>query len=242
MEKRGISQETLKIIACMTMLLDHIGATMVQGNSLRIIGRIAFPIYCFLMAEGAYYTKSPRKYLLRLSIGLVLSELPFDLAFRLKPTWEYQNVMVTLLVGFLVVEAIQNSKRDITKLLAVCAGFAFAEWGNTDYGGYGVLLVVLFSQTRGKLWLQTIMVAMFAWMMNSFRITVFGVKIPIEMFAVLSMIPISFYSGKKVSSSKALQWAFYLFYPVHLTALVFIRMLVNHQPVAKTLLRMLGIS
>lgn len=242
MEKRGISQETLKIIACVTMLLDHIGATMVQGNSLRIIGRIAFPIYCFLMAEGAYYTKSPRKYLLRLSIGLVLSELPFDLAFRLKPTWEYQNVMVTLLVGFLVVEAIQNSKRDITKLLAVCAGFAFAEWGNTDYGGYGVLLVVLFSQTRGKLWLQTIMVAMFAWMMNSFRITVFGVKIPIEMFAVLSMIPISFYSGKKVSSSKALQWAFYLFYPVHLTALVLIRMLVNHQPVAKTLMRMLGIS
>lgn len=242
MEKKGIPQEMLKIIACVTMLLDHIGATMVQGNTLRIIGRIAFPIYCFLIAEGAYYTKSPIKYLLRLSVGLVLSELPFDLAFRLKPTWEYQNVMVTLLVGFLVVEVIQNSKRDITKLLAVCAGFAFAEWGNTDYGGYGVLLVVLFSQTREKLWLQTIMVAMFAWMMDSFRITVLGIKIPIEMFAVLAMIPIGFYSGKKVSSNKALQWAFYLFYPLHLTALIFARMLVNHQPVVKTLFRMLGIS
>ena len=242
MEKKGIPQEMLKIIACVTMLLDHIGATMVQGNTLRIIGRIAFPIYCFLIAEGAYYTKSPVKYLLRLSVGLVLSELPFDLAFRLKPTWEYQNVMVTLLVGFLVVEVIQNSKRDITKLLAVCAGFAFAEWGNTDYGGYGVLLVVLFSQTREKLWLQTIMVAMFAWMMDSFRITVLGIKIPIEMFAVLAMIPIGFYSGKKVSSNKALQWAFYLFYPLHLTALIFARMLVNHQPVVKTLFRMLGIS
>lgn len=242
MEKKGIPQEMLKIIACVTMLLDHIGATMVQGNTLRIIGRIAFPIYCFLIAEGAYYTKSPIKYLLRLSVGLVLSELPFDLAFRLKPTWEYQNVMVTLLVGFLVVEVIQNSKRDITKLLAVCAGFAFAEWGNTDYGGYGVLLVVLFSQTREKLWLQTIMVAMFAWMMDSFRITVLGIKIPIEMFAVLAMIPIGFYSGKKVSSNKALQWAFYLFYPLHLTALIFARMMVNHQPVVKTLFRMLGIS
>lgn len=224
------------------MLLDHIGATMVQGNTLRIIGRIAFPIYCFLMAEGAYYTKNPRKYFLRLAIGLVLSELPFDLAFRLKPTWEYQSVMVTLLVGLLVVEIVQNSKWDITKLLAVCAGFAFAEWANTDYGGYGVLLVVLFSQTRGKLWLQTIMVAMFAWMINSFRITVLGMKIPIEMFAVLAMIPIGLYSGKKDSSSKALQWVFYLFYPVHLTVLVFVRMLVNHQPLVKTLMRMLGIS
>lgn len=242
MEKKGISQESLKIIACVTMLLDHIGATMVQGYTLRIIGRIAFPIYCFLMAEGAYYTKNPRKYVLRLAIGMVLSELPFDLAFRLKPTWEYQSVMVTLLVGFLVVEAIQHSKWDITKLLAVCAGFAFAEWANTDYGGYGVLLVVLFSQTRGKLWLQTILVAMFAWMMDSFRIPVFGMRIPIEMFAVFGMVPIGLYSGKKISSNKALQWAFYLFYPLHLTALVFFRMLVNHQPVIKTLMRMLGIS
>ena len=104
------------------------------------------------------------------------------------------------------------------------------------------MLVVLFSQTREKLWLQTIMVAMFAWMMDSFRITVLGIKIPIEMFAVLAMIPIGFYSGKKVSSNKALQWAFYLFYPLHLTALIFARMLVNHQPVVKTLFRMLGIS
>lgn len=230
------------MIACVTMLLDHIGATMVPGYPLRIIGRIAFPIYCFLMAEGAHYTKNPNKYMLRLLIGLLLSELPFDLAFRFKPTWEYQSVMVTLLVGFLVVEVIQNSKWDITKLLIVCAGFIFAEWANTDYGGYGVLLVVLFHQTRGKLWLQTIMVAMFAWMMNSFRIRIFGIKIPIEMFAVLAMIPIALYSGKKATSNKAIQWGFYLFYPVHLTVLVFVRMLVNHQPVFRTLMQMLGIS
>lgn len=240
MEKKGISQETLKVIACVTMLLDHIGATMVRGNTLRIIGRIAFPIYCFLMAEGAYHTKNPRKYCLRLAIGLVLSELPFDLAFRMKPTWEYQSVMVTLLVGILVVEVILNTQSDFAKLLAVCAGFVFAEWAKTDYGGCGVLLVVLFSQTRGKLWLQTIMVAMFAWMLDSVRITVFGLQIPIEMFAVLSMIPIALYSGKKATSSRAIQWCFYLFYPVHLTVLVFVRMLVNHQPVVKTLMGMLG--
>lgn len=241
MRERGLPQEALKVIACMTMLLDHIGATMVRGYTLRIIGRIAFPIFCFLMAEGAYYTKNPRKYCLRLVIGMLLSELPFDLAFRLKPTWEYQSVMVTLLLGFVAVEVIQNTKYDIVKLLAAGGGFALAEWAKTDYGGFGVLLVVLFSQTRGKLWLQTVLLAMFAWMMNSIRIPVWGFSVPIEMFAVLAMIPIALYSGKKTTSSKAVQWGFYLFYPVHLTALVFVRMLVLHQDPLNQLIKMLGL-
>lgn len=241
MEEKGLSQEALKSIACITMLLDHIGATMVRGYTLRIIGRIAFPIFCFLMAEGAYHTKNPRKYCLRLMIGMLLSELPFDLAFRLKPTWEYQSVMVTLLLGFVVVEIIQNTRYDLVKLLAVGGGFALAEWANTDYGGCGVLLIVFFSQTRGKLWLQTVMVAMFAWMLNSVRIPVFGLSIPIEMFAVLSMIPIALYSGRKGTSSKAVQWGFYLFYPVHLTVLVFVRMLVLNQNPISQLMKMFGL-
>lgn len=240
MEKRGLSQEALKAIACITMLLDHIGATMVRGYTLRIIGRIAFPIFCFLMAEGAYHTKNPRKYCFRLVIGMLLSELPFDLAFRLKPTWEYQSVMVTLLLGFVVVEIIQNTRCDLLKLLAVGGGFALAEWANTDYGGCGVLLIVLFSQTRGKLWLQTIMLLLFAWVLNSARIPVGGYIIPIEMFSVLAMVPIALYSGRKATSSKVVQWGFYLFYPVHLTVLVFVRMLLLHQNPLEQLVKMLG--
>lgn len=240
MEKRGLSQEALKAIACITMLLDHIGATMMRGYTLRIIGRIAFPIFCFLMAEGAYHTKNPRKYCFRLVIGMLLSELPFDLAFRMKPTWEYQSVMVTLLLGFVVVEIIQNTRCDLLKLLAVGGGFALAEWANTDYGGCGVLLIVLFSQTRGKLWLQTIMLLLFAWVLNSARIPVGGYIIPIEMFSVLAMVPIALYSGRKATSSKVVQWGFYLFYPVHLTVLVFVRMLLLHQNPLEQLVKMLG--
>lgn len=227
MQKRGMPQEALKAIACATMLLDHIGAMFVPGYTLRIIGRIAFPIFCFLMAEGAYYTKSPAKYALRLTIGMLLSELPFDFAFHYGSTWKYQSVMVTLLVGFLAVEVIQNTNSGLLKLLATVAGFALAEFANTDYGGYGVLLVILFSQTRGQWWLQTVLVAMFAWMMNSVKVRVFGCNIPIEMFAVLGMIPIGLYSGRKATSSRAAQWAFYLFYPLHLTALVCVRILMT---------------
>ena len=82
-------------------------------------------------------------------------------------------------------------------------------------------------QRRGQWWLQTILVAVVAWMMNSAKIPFLGIKIPIEMFAVLAMIPIGLYSGKKASGSKVVQWAFYLFYPVHLTVLVCIRYLIE---------------
>lgn len=227
MEKRGLSQETLKVIACVTMLLDHIGAIFVSGYTLRIIGRIAFPIFCFLMAEGAYYTKNPRKYTLRLVIGALLSEIPFDLAFRRSLTLQTQSVMVTLLLGFLAIEAIQKTENGLIKLTITAIGFLLGQLFKTDYGGYGVLLIILLSQTRGQWWLQTVLVAAVAWMMNSVKIPVFGMKIPIEMFAVLAMVPIGLYSGRKSSNNKAVQWAFYLFYPVHLTVLVVIRYLIE---------------
>ena len=60
MNKKGLSQETLKMIACITMLIDHIGSVFVSGYTLRVIGRIAFPIYCFLMAENILYEKSEK--------------------------------------------------------------------------------------------------------------------------------------------------------------------------------------
>lgn len=227
MKNKGLSQEALKAIACATMLLDHIGAVFSSGYTLRIIGRIAFPIFCFLMAEGAYYTKNPRKYAFRLIVGMLLSEIPFDLLFRRQLTLQSQSVMVTLLLGFLAVEAIQRTDKGLVKLAVTVIGISLGELLNTDYGGYGVLLVILFSQTRGQWWLQTVLVGMFAWMMNSMKIPVFGMKIPIEMFALLAMIPIGLYSGKKTTSSKAVQWGFYLFYPVHLSVLLLIRYLLE---------------
>lgn len=112
MERKGLSQEGLKLIACLTMLIDHIGAVFVPGYylyySMRIIGRIAFPIYCFLLAEGFHYTRSPGKYALRLTIGMVLSEIPFDLALEGRLTLAYQSVMVTLLLGLLAAWAMEK--------------------------------------------------------------------------------------------------------------------------------------
>ena len=103
MQKRGLSQEGLKLIACITMLVDHIGAVFFPFTAwFRIIGRIAFPIYCFMLAEGVYHTKNPRKYGLRLLIGALLSEALYDCTFYGGFNWHYQNVMLALLIGFIM--------------------------------------------------------------------------------------------------------------------------------------------
>lgn len=228
MKQRGISQETLKLIACATMLLDHIGATLVPGWTLRIIGRIAFPIYCFLLAEGTHYTRNPKKYAVRLAIGAVLSELPFDLALFGGWTWGYQSVMLTMLVGFLALQAMAKCRNYLLKCLVVLPFALLAEWMLTDYGGAGVVLIALFGISRElphRLLIQFAgMVLICNYLIPGARIPIGNIRIAIELFAVFALIPIAFYSGRKVTGSRAAQWGFYLFYPVHLTLLYLIQL------------------
>ena len=219
MVKKGISQEGLKLIACVTMLIDHIGAVLVPDMTLRIIGRLAFPIYCFLLAEGISHTRDPKKYGIRLAVGMLLAEIPFDLLFEGRLTLMSQSVMVTLLLGFLM--AMWAQKRGKVLLpFAVC--FFAAELLRTDYGGFGVALVGLFVFTEGKrhqFLLRLIGMTVLMLMMGSVPVLVGFLKIPIQLFAVLAMIPIYFYSGRKATKNVWVQRAFYLFYPVHLAVL-----------------------
>lgn len=220
MRKYGIPQEGLKLIACVTMLLDHIGVVFVPGYALRIIGRLAFPIYCFLLAEGARHTRDPLRYGLRLGLGGLLSELPFELLFFGCMTWAHQSVMVTLLLGFL---AMQWAKKIGNYILPLAVCFLAAEWLGTDYGGWGVAMILLFAVTGGRRYerlLQTVGLAVICWFIGGLTVSLGPVRMPVEMFAVLAMIPICLYSGRKATRSPAVQWAFYLFYPAHLTALL----------------------
>lgn len=221
--KKGISQETLKLIACITMLIDHVGAALFpRVILLRMIGRIAFPIYCFLLAEGVAYTRNPKKYGMRLAIGMLLAELPFDLALFDTPMWQHQSVMVTLLLGFFALECVKKTQKRTMKFFYIFAFAILAEALFTDYGGMGVILIGFFGLIRGKRWekgIMTLGLAVICYLIGSPAIPIFGLRIPIEMFGVLAMLPIALYSGKKVTHSAAIQWAFYLFYPVHLTLL-----------------------
>lgn len=246
----GISQETLKLIACITMLIDHIGAVLVvptdaiyYANSelytamawvnlvMRCIGRIAFPIFCFLLVEGVYHTRNPKKYVQRLAIGMLLSEIPFDLAFfRDGISWAHQSVMVTLLLGCIMV-LLMNRNSGIWKLLWIVPFYLAAEWLHTDYGGDGILLIALFALAKGrkheKWWQLTAMFLMFwdlSWQMRHYNL---DIRLPMNRLPLLSAIPILCYSGRKLTRSKKVQWAFYLFYPVHITVLWLIKMMLG---------------
>lgn len=241
--KKGLSQETLKLIACVTMLIDHIGAVLVipsesallSGDTalawanviLRCIGRVSFPIFCFLLAEGAQHTRNPKKYAMRLFAGMVMSEIPFDLAFFGKITWAHQSVMVTLLLGFGMIEAMKRAK-GWWKLLCILPFYFAAEWLNTDYAGEGILLIAMFALVKGlahEKWVRLLGMALLLW--DNMAMFNWGLGVPIyyNRIRLLSALPIFCYDGRKLTRSKVVQWAFYLFYPVHITVLLLIRMI-----------------
>ena len=220
-KKQGISQEGLKLIACVTMLIDHIGATFVPWMWLRVVGRIAFPIYCFLLAEGAFYTRNPRRYGTRLAIGALLAELPFELLFFGSISLSHSSVMVTLFLGFIAIESMKRWPKFWPVVFFGCA--VVAEALGTDYGGMGVMLMVFFALTRERSKVvQTIGVFIICWMIGGFAWQIGPVSVPMEIVGAAAMVPICLYSGRKATHNKAIQWAFYLFYPVHLTVLLLI--------------------
>lgn len=148
MPQKGLSGSTLKLIAIITMLIDHIGAAVIarlliagQGSemlykiyyAMRAVGRVAFPIFCFLLVEGFFYTGSRKKYALRLFGFALLSEIPFDLAFSGKILeFGYQNVFFTLLIGLLTImlfDAVVKSRSGIRFCAVRCLSSSHSgEW------------------------------------------------------------------------------------------------------------------
>ena len=229
MKGKILTQEHLKILACLLMLLDHIGyLNLVPGfyTELRVIGRLAFPIFCFLLCEGFLHTRSKKKYLLRLGIGMLLSELPFDLLVAGQITFGRQSVMVTLFLAFVMAMLMEKTDKMWLKVLLVVPFYFLADFFNTDYAGAGILMVAIFllsDKLPHKLLLQTVLLLIAQFFITSAKLTLFGIRIPIQLFAIFAMVPIALYNGKKTSHNPVLQWGFYLFYPVHMLILSFFR-------------------
>lgn len=223
MRIRGITQEQLKLMACAAMLIDHIGYLFVPGYHLRAIGRIAFPIFCFLVAEGSHYTRSPKKYALRLALSALISEFAYDFFAYGGWSWRGQNVMVTLLLGFLAVQTAKRCKNFWAQWLAVLPFFFLAELVKCDYGGVGVVLIALFALNREqprRNWLYFLgMVFLLDWIGGP-SVRILGqMRLPLAMFGLAAFPLILAYSGEKQTSSRWIQWGFYLFYPVHMVLL-----------------------
>lgn len=216
---------TLKIIAVIAMAIDHFAASIIYHGILlpaapispdttiwtiyqiyevmRFIGRIAFPIFCFLLVEGFLYTSNKRKYAVRLFLFALVSEFPFDLAiFDTFITWEYQNVYFTLCIGLLTIWLMDivksNSIAIPLQMVIVFAGCLLAYALHTDYDYKGILLIAI----------------LYVFHNNRSLMTAAGiVSLLWEAPACLAFIPINMYNGKRGLS---LKYFFYLFYPVHL--------------------------
>ena len=217
----------LKLIAICTMCIDHMGATLFPFDLwLRCVGRAAFPIFCFLIAEGCTYTHDRKKYALRLLVFALLSEIPFNLMLSGR-VWDIydQNVLWTLLAGALVCWLIDWSlkKRTVWSFVLTAAAMTAAFWlleiAGTDYGGWGMLLVALFYADRRAPYGPAVKRAAQAVGLTVFSIGITGSVLSIELWSLMSLVPIWLYNGKRGISNKAVQYAFYAFYPVHILLL-----------------------
>ena len=210
------SSAVLKYIAMVTMLIDHIGASgliflmfniavsMRLYYISRMIGRVAFPIYLFLLVEGFVHTKNIKKYIIRLTLFAILSEVPFDMAF-----WggfvnmQHQNVMWSLLICVIMLCGIK--KYPDFSVIFVGMG-CFAAWIiKSDYESIGPLAVGCMYLFRERAVYKNVATAI-----------IFSFEPP----ALFSLIPMNMYNGEK---GKSLKYLFYFFYPVHLLALVLIK-------------------
>lgn len=222
--KKGLSSSALKLIAICSMMIDHFAVavywqlethTYETYRLMRDIGRLAFPIYCFLLVEGFFHTRDIKGYIKRCFLFAVLSEVPYDMAVH--GTFFYpqgQNVYVTLTLGLCTLYGLQRFQGfgeidRVKRLVCIAAGAGLAQILGADYHYLGVLFIVMFYYLRNmNPWCRDIIgAAAFAY----------------EKTAPLAFLPIHLYNGTR---GLPLKTAFYLVYPVHLAIYGIIRMYV----------------
>lgn len=220
------SRYSLQWIALLTMLLDHVGCLLVSRQQypelyalLRMTGRLAFPLFCFMLTEGLQYTRSIGRYLLRIGIFALLSELPFDLAFCNGWSWEKQNVLFTLFLGLLLlwgmetVNALPRAGIQLfCSLLLVGGTGLLAEGLHTDYGFWGILLILAFYIGKRQA-AQAGNRNRMAWLPG---LVLVGMGIS-QWPALFSLYFIQNYRGE--DQKKMPGWLLYVFYPLHLLML-----------------------
>ena len=217
-----LSGTALKLIAMLSMVFDHVGDNFFPEQTwMRIIGRIAMPIFAFFVAEGFLHTHDRKKYLLRMGVFALVSELPFDLLTAGRLEFGHQNVMCTFFLAILALLCFDTlmAKEQTPARMALAwgtmvAAIAAALLLKTDYNIYGVGLVFLFYLFRKKeLWFRCVIGMIFHIVTRNVGVYIYG---------LLGFLPLFLYNGKK---GRGLKWLFYVFYPGHMLLLYFLKQL-----------------
>lgn len=229
-QKMGIKgvafgRTTLQIIAVLTMVCDHFACVFLNPehsvfsfeaglnhmiyDGFRIVGRVSFPIFCFLLVQGFLLTHNLNKYMLRLFLFAILSEIPYDLAFSgVLFNWKEQNVMFTLLLGLMVLSWLKHFEANwMAEGMIVLSGCVVAFFLRTDYSWFGILLIVVMYLLRNN-WLRQVL-----WL--SLLIFAQG---GMEVYAVFAL-PLCYFYQQDKEEKRLPRYFFYAFYPLHLFVL-----------------------
>ena len=227
----------LHILAMACMLCDHLWGTVVPGNDwLTCIGRISFPIFAFLIVEGYFHTRNLKKYIGRLLLFAVLSEIPFNLAMGSRLFYPiHQNVLWSFLISLGLIHWCEKARATGKRWKqigvgcgAVLIGYLAGLVTMVDCYHAGILTVLVFYFFRQRKWWSYAGQLLGLWYVNmellggySYELHLFGntyffVR---QGLALLALIPIWLYRGKQGYHSKLLQYAYYAFYPLHLLIL-----------------------
>lgn len=235
--KFEITSLGLHILAMGFMLCDHLWGTIVPGNDwLTCIGRVAFPIYAFLLVEGYFHTKNLKKYVSRLLIFAILSEIPFNLAMGSRVFYPiHQNVLWSFLIALWLIHLNEKArksgklwKRILTGGLTVALGYILGLVTMVDFYHAGILMVLVFYFFRGRKWWNLLGQIVFLWYINTELLGGYGYQFQLwgqthffqrQGFAMLGLIPIWLYRGKQGYHNKFIQYGCYAFYPLHLLIL-----------------------
>lgn len=250
MNLKKLSGYHLKYIALFSMLLDHIGVIYQSHLSkmtyflLRAVGRLSFPLFCFILVEGFFHTQNRKKYQLRLLIFAILSEIPYDLAFHylsaetigsllhsqqlffraFSSAFQEQNVLFTLFLGFTAMILMENASlyrrntfyKNIDILIIFCC---LSEVFQTDCGAAGILCIFFFYaiyKKRGEGRNLPIKAGLIGTLPAALPLLTYVSPFPVQVFALADSLILHCYNGEK---GRGWKYFFYLFYPLHLLIL-----------------------
>lgn len=209
-----LNGNVLKIIAMISMFLDHLGMIFFPDIDIfRIIGRISFPIYAYLISEGCKYTKNRKLYFLRIfGLGVLCS-----IVFMIVERYVYMCVLITFSLSILIIYLIDYVResfqtRLILLLLSLVAVRILCKYVEIDYGFFGMLVPVMVYIANSK----KFKLALFSISLISVTISSLETN-PLQIYCLISIIFVALYNGERGKLN--LKKFFYLFYPVHLALL-----------------------
>lgn len=221
----------IKIIAYISMFVDHIKYAIPETQNFvtLYLGRLAFPLFAFLLTEGYVHTKNLKKYYIRLIVFALISQLPYMLFRSMIGDFWKLNILFTLLLGLMAINLYDKFE---FKFVGIAGFFIFASIGYLlpiDYGWYGVLLIILFYLFKENKVLLTInfWLLNYIYMMSNFNWDINLVETTHYITLIFMNIPIIFvllYNEKLGRKFNFL--LYYLIYPIHMILLYAIYLLV----------------